>query len=164
MLKLALFALLGSATALPDAPKRKYHDDPSRPSLIVSSAYPPPQCTDFIIPVAARAPVKLVGNGQIPENLDNPTVLVDFIVSQADSGLAALLGLVGTTETSGTFDMSARYCEPANKAFPARARNIQYLQHAITMTKNYWNGLSYPVGYQGDMYSWIYYASSVRFL
>jgi hypothetical protein len=76
--------------------------------------------------------VKLIDESPIPKNLNDPTVLTDFIVSEA-SGLAALLGAAGTTEQSGSFEMSARYCEPT-KMDPQRANTIQYLQHAITNT------------------------------
>jgi hypothetical protein len=86
--------------------------------------------------VTATAPVKLIDQASIPQNLNDPTVLTDFIVSEASSGLAALLGAAGTTEQSGFFTMSARYCEPVNMD-ASRASTIQYLQHAITNTKNY---------------------------
>ncbi|TVY84119.1 hypothetical protein LSUE1_G001863 [Lachnellula suecica] len=100
-----------------------------------------PSCTDFLIPVTATAPVKLIDESSIPQNLDDPTVLTDFIVSEASSGLAALLGAAGTVETSGSFEMSGRYCEPVNMN-SSRANTIQYLQHAITNTKNYVNTFS----------------------
>lgn len=122
-----------------------------------------PKCHDFIIPVKARAPVKLIASSVTADDLTDPTVLEDFIVSEASSGLAALLGLLGTTYTSGTWNMSARYCEPAVHV-PERAHTLQYLQHAITNTKNYWNGLAYPMGVDGQKYSWIDVASSVSSL
>ncbi|MCJ1446956.1 MAG: hypothetical protein MMC23_007464 [Stictis urceolatum] len=115
-------------------------------------------CTDFFIPVHATAPVKQIPLLNIPKNLDNVDVFVDFVTSEASSGLAALLALAGTHETTGDFMMSARYCEPTNK-IASRANTIQYLQHAITMTKNYWNGLSYPEGFNGETYSYIDVAS-----
>ena len=117
-------------------------------------------CTDFFIPVHATAPVKQIPLLNIPKNLDNVDVFVDFVTSEASSGLAALLALAGTHETTGDFMMSARYCEPTNK-IASRANTIQYLQHAITMTKNYWNGLSYPEGFNGETYSYIDVASDV---
>src|ERR1019366_8337570 len=57
-----------------------------------------------------------------------------------------------------TYNIAMRYCEPEN-IVESRANTIQYLQHAITNTKDYWNGLTYPTGYDGDMYSWIAFAS-----
>lgn len=119
-----------------------------------------PKCTDFIIPVTAKAPVKLLATSILGSDFSNPTVLEDFVVSEASSGLAALLGAVGTFETSGHFNMSARYCAPTVH-IPERAHTIQYLQHAITNTKNYWNGLTYPMGVNGTKYSWIDIAASV---
>lgn len=161
---IAAFALLDSVVAIPTAVKRKsYAVQQCNLCLTHSTAGSVPSCTDFIIPVVATAPVKLIDESLIPKNLNDPTVLVDFIVSEASSGLAALLGAAGTAETSGSFNMSARYCEPVNMD-PKRATTIQYLQHAITNTKNYWNGLTYPVGQDGSMYSWIDYASNVKLL
>jgi hypothetical protein len=113
------------------------------------SALASPKCTDFIIPVRATAPTKLIDESSVPQNLDDPTVLIDFLVSEAESRAAALLGAVGTIETIGTFNMSMRYCEPTKKV-ASRANSIQYLQHAITNTKNYWNGLTYPLGVNGN--------------
>nr|POF13032.1 hypothetical protein CFP56_10180 [Quercus suber] len=116
-----------------------------------------PECTDFLIPVTASSG-KMIPADNIPSNLNDGTVLTDYLVSQLSSGLAGILGGVGNLEQSGHFEMSARYCEPANKV-ASRANTIQYLQHAITNTKNYWNGLTYPVGYDGDMYSYSKVAS-----
>ena len=81
-------------------------------------------------------------------------------MSQLSSGVAGILGGAGHAESSGHFNMSARFCKPAY-ADPARAGTIQYLQHAITNTKNYWNGLTYPHGFQGEKYSYEKVASDV---
>ncbi|EME47137.1 hypothetical protein DOTSEDRAFT_165945 [Dothistroma septosporum NZE10] len=102
----------------------------------------------------------MVPASNIPANLSNGVVLTDYLVSQGSSGLAGVLGGIGAVEQSGSFQMSARYCVP-NKSVPSRADTIQYLQHAITNTKNYWNGLTYPVGFQGDKYSYIKVAADV---
>lgn len=118
-----------------------------------------PQCTDFLIPVSASSS-QMVPAGNIPTDLQNSTVLTDYLVSQASSGLAGILGGIGSVEQSGNFNMSARYCVPA-VSVASRANTIQYLQHAITNTKNYWNGLTYPVGFDGDMYSYSKVASDV---
>jgi hypothetical protein len=96
----------------------------------------------------------------IPTDLTNAVVLTDYLVSQASSGLAGVLGGAGAVTQTGEFEMSARYCEPA-VVVPERANTIQYLQHAITNTKNYWNGLAFPEGYDGDTYSYIKVASDV---
>jgi hypothetical protein len=118
-----------------------------------------PQCTDFLIPVQASSS-QMIPAGNIPTNLSDGTVLTDYLVSQASSGLAGVLGGIGGVTQSGSFQMSARYCVPA-VTVASRANTIQYLQHAITNTKNYWNGLTYPVGYQGDTYSYSKVASDV---
>jgi hypothetical protein len=115
-----------------------------------------PKCTDFKIPVTTSAPTKIILNP--PTEFTNPLVLVDFITSQVEAGVGAILGGAGSQITSGTYNMAMRYCEPENYV-TSLANTAQYLQHAITNTKEYWNGLTYPTGYKGDMYSWIAYAS-----
>jgi len=116
-----------------------------------------PKCTDFIIPVYAESS-KMIPADNIPTDLGNGAALVAYLVSQLSSGLAGILGGIASVTQSGHFDISARYCEPANYV-ESRANTIQYLQHAITNTKNYWNGLTYPVGVDGDKYSYIKVAS-----
>ncbi|CZT18456.1 uncharacterized protein RCC_04301 [Ramularia collo-cygni] len=112
-----------------------------------------PKCTDFLIPVHASSS-KMVPAGNIPDGMAKPEVLVDYLLSQATSSLiAGPLGAIGSVEQSGDFEMSARYCEPAVHV-ASRAHTIQYLQHAITSGKDYWNGVTYPVGFAGDMYSY----------
>lgn len=118
-----------------------------------------PTCTDFMIPVQASSS-QMIPADNVPKNLSNGVALTDYLVSQASSGLAGVLGGIGAVEQSGNFMMSARYCEPAVK-IASRANTIQYLQHAITNTKNYWNGLTYPVGFDGDTYSYSKVASDV---
>lgn len=118
-----------------------------------------PKCTDFLIPVHASSS-DMIPASNVPTDLTNGVVLTDYLVSQASSGLAGVLGGIGAVEQSGDFEMSARYCEPSVKV-ASRANTIQYLQHAITNTKDYWNGLTYPVGYQGDTYSYSKVASDV---
>ena len=147
MFGLYALAFLAPTLALPAA-----EDDIQRRSL---------RCTDFIIPVHATAHVKPLTPSTVPQNLNDPVIFTDFVISEAVSGLAALLGIVGTAETTGVFNMSARYCTP-EVYVASRALTIQYLQHAITNTKDYWNGLSYPAGFKGETYSWEAVASKVR--
>lgn len=118
-----------------------------------------PTCRDFLIPVTATSS-EMIPADNIPSDLSDPVVLTDYLVSQLSSGLAGILGGVGAVEQSGEFAISARYCAPAADV-PERANTIQYLQHAITNTKNYWNGLAYPEGFDGDTYSYIKVASDV---
>lgn len=96
----------------------------------------------------------------IPANLSNSDVLTDYLASQGESVVAGVLSSAATAEQSGNFLMGARYCEPAVYN-ASRAHTIQYLQHAITMSKNYWHGLSYPMGYDGDKYAYDVVASNV---
>ena len=118
-----------------------------------------PKCTDFLIPVQASS-AQMIPANNFPTNLADPAILAAYLASQASSKLAGVLGGIGAVEQSGSFNMSARYCVPA-VTVASRANTIQYLQHAITNTKNYWNGLTYPVGFKGDTYSYAKVASDV---
>lgn len=119
-----------------------------------------PSCTDFVISVPAsvsnfKSLVDLSNTGS-----DSLNILVESTISNVSGELGLLLGLVGSTLGLGTgaYSMSLRYCKP-EVHIPSRQNTIHYLQHAITMTKNYWNGLDYPNGYNGDQYSYIAYMS-----
>lgn len=110
-----------------------------------------PVCNEFTVPITASAPSKNLP-GLDPSRLSDPDYLVNYVLSQASSG-------TNGPETSGTYNIAVRYCQPEVAVAP-RANTIQVLQHAITMTKDYWNGLGFPVGYNGNLYSWTAYASS----
>jgi hypothetical protein len=114
-----------------------------------------PLCTEFRIPVQASAPTKILSAPNLGV-LSNPNNLIDYILAQ--SSTIANVGGAGSLLTEGTYGISVRYCAP-EVYIASRADTIQYLQHAITNTKEYWNGLTFPAGYQGDTYSWIAYAS-----
>jgi hypothetical protein len=108
-------------------------------------------CTDFTITITASAPTTLFVPPVIPDAADSIGVLTTFVLATATGELA------GGPLTTGTFDISARYCPPTTFV-PSRANTIQYLQHAITTNKNYWNGEGFPVGFDGAEYSWIDFA------
>lgn len=115
-----------------------------------------PSCTDFIIPVTASASTQKFVAPTL--NLLNIGSTVSSLISTVSFVAGKVLATAGTVTTSGTYQISMRYCVPAVNV-PSRANTIQYLQHAITMDKDYWAGLTYPMGYMGDEYSWIQYAS-----
>ncbi|KAF8857025.1 hypothetical protein BDZ45DRAFT_448805 [Acephala macrosclerotiorum] len=99
---------------------------------------PLPTCTDVMIPVTASA-----------ENVVFPvTTPISYVT------------------VGGTYNISARYCEPAVNIH-SRRNTLQFLVHGITFTKNYWSGLGDPsithsagAPYGGQNYSWIDYASN----
>ncbi|CZR69991.1 uncharacterized protein PAC_19892 [Phialocephala subalpina] len=68
-------------------------------------------------------------------------------------------------QVSGTYNIAARYCEPANNLHPRRDV-LQVLVHGITYTRNYWSGDGDPniltgpgAPYGGNLYSWVDFAS-----
>lgn len=135
---LGLLGLLSFSSAAPSVELEKRADKPG--------------CTTFKFPVTAKANNLDIQN--IPANFSNPTVLEAFIVQNGETLAGAGLSGAGTSVTQGTFMMSAIYCKPL-VAVAKRKDTVQYLQHAITMRKEYWNGLTYPEGFQGDKYSYM---------
>ncbi|KAF8851755.1 hypothetical protein BDZ45DRAFT_750342 [Acephala macrosclerotiorum] len=66
---------------------------------------------------------------------------------------------------SGTYNIAARYCAPANDLH-SRREVLQVLVHGVTYTRNYWSGdgdpsISHGPGapYNGNTYNWIGFAS-----
>ncbi|ESZ91708.1 ctr copper transporter family protein [Sclerotinia borealis F-4128] len=126
--------------------------------LAPTQTYGAPTCTDFVISVPATT-------SQHKSDLSNTgsaalNVLVESTISNVSAELGIVLGTVGSALGlgAGAYSMSLRYCDP-EVHIPSRQNTIQYLQHAITMTKNYWSGLDYPNGYNGEQYSYIAYMS-----
>lgn len=113
-----------------------------------------PPCTDLVIPITAAATNEVI---PIPTTLNysDPASVAAFIQTIIGDADATYPGI----PTSGTFQISARYCAP-QVTVASRNKTIQLLVHGVTENKLYWSGLGYPVGYNGDMYSWIAYASS----
>ncbi|QSZ35703.1 hypothetical protein DSL72_006825 [Monilinia vaccinii-corymbosi] len=118
-----------------------------------------PSCTDFVISVPA--PVSKHKSDLSNTGSPGINLLVESTMSNISGELGFLLETVSSALNpgAGAYSMSLRYCEPEVR-IPSRQNTIQYLQHAITMTKNYWNGLGYPNGYNGDQYSYLSYMSS----
>ncbi|KAK2759121.1 hypothetical protein FQN54_003220 [Arachnomyces sp. PD_36] len=119
------------------------------PLSLVSSAAP--TCSDVVIPVTAKAEVHDIS---LPGNvLEDPTDVQNLLNS--------LLGIVDTLypaiPVEGTYDISARYCEPENKV-PEHSDTIQLLVHGATYTNTYWSGLGLPED-EAQQYSWVDYAS-----
>lgn len=109
-----------------------------------------PSCSEFKIPVQVNTM-----NFYINPNV-NSTAALNNTMQNIFSGL---VNLVSNVTVSGTYNISARYCEPEFRN-SSRSNTIQLLVHGITYTKDYWSGLGAPGnGYDGDTYSWIAYAS-----
>ncbi|KAM3077190.1 hypothetical protein ACMFMF_005101 [Clarireedia jacksonii] len=123
-----------------------------------------PTCTDFNIPVTVIPPPPTTS---FETGSANFNILIESLISTTTTNLGILLENLGsllstTNHGPTTYSISMRYCEP--EVFnSSRASTIHYLQHAITMTKDYWNGLAYPVGYNGDRYSYIAYMSKLGY-
>ena len=113
-----------------------------------------PPCTDITITVTATASNQVF---PIPTGLNysNPAAVSAFVQTIIGDGNS----VYPLVPTGGTFKISARYCEPQVK-IASRNNTVQILVSGVTENKLYWSGLGYPVGYNGDMYSWIAYASS----
>ena len=119
--------------------------------LHMQSCSAAPQCQDLTVTVTASA-----------NNAVFPAVTAPKFTAAFSATFQTLLGtaisVYPLVPVSGTFSMSARYCEPEVKV-AARTNTVQLLVHPLTETKLYWSGLGYPVGFGGDTYSWIAYAS-----
>lgn len=118
-----------------------------------------PACSDYMIPVSIgsggkSAPVALRSRHHNARTV--AAVLADEpLFDGVGDTLQSLL-------VSGTFEIAARYCEP-EVVVQDRQDSVQLLVHGITYDKNYWSGGDYPVGFNGDEYSWIAYASKLGY-
>jgi pimeloyl-ACP methyl ester carboxylesterase len=119
-----------------------------------------PTCSDITIPVTITA-----------ENYQTPGGLLSALTNLETGSIAEelqnVLNSAGsivqeTLSTGGTYSISGRFCEPEVQV-PGRSDTIQLLVHGITVDKNYWSGGGFPEGLDGDVYSWIAYASKLGF-
>lgn len=127
---------------------------------------PTPLCTTIVLPIKASA---------------NNTIYPPYPNSTAEGTYLQYLGsfnasTLPTHTVSGTFDISATYCEPSIKV-RGREHTIQLLLHALANTKaslffnvnralvtnfnkEYWSGSDFPnLDFQGQ-YSWVSHATS----
>lgn len=109
-----------------------------------------PTCTDLLLSVTAHSQVREI---ILPPNLiGDPNAINDLINSVG--GIAVTL--YPLVPAGGTYDISAKYCEP--EIADSRSETIQVLVHGATYTKTYWSGLGLPED-EAEQYSWIDYAS-----
>lgn len=115
------------------------------------SSFAAPTCQDILVPVTAQSQAHEI---ILPPNLDgNPNAINDLLNSAA----GMVTGLFPLVPITGSYNISAKYCEPENPD-PAHADTIQLLVHGATYTKTYWTGLDLPENV-AEQYSWIDYAS-----
>lgn len=108
------------------------------------------RCSEITIPVSIQST-----NAYIDPNINSAPSLYNAL-RNIYSGIT---DFVFNVNVAGTYNISARYCEP-EVDIPSRRNTIQLLVHGITYTKDYWSGLGPPgSGFDGDTYSWIAYAS-----
>lgn len=89
-------------------------------------------CTNITVPVTISARTAVFGNLAVPIGPLDPTI---FILNQTRQGNnATAAALTGYNTTSGTYNISAKYCVPdgANATWPS---TIQVLTHGIGFDK-----------------------------
>ncbi|RFU35394.1 hypothetical protein B7463_g937, partial [Scytalidium lignicola] len=115
-----------------------------------------PKCSDVVFSLNVTA-INLVLPDAVVATAS--AVIENGTLAQAQ----ALIAAVGETALldiaiSGTYNISGRFCEPEVR-IPGRENHIQLLVHGATYNKNYWSGGDFPIGFKGNQYSWIAYAS-----
>ncbi|KAJ3567075.1 hypothetical protein NPX13_g6896 [Xylaria arbuscula] len=110
---------------------------------------PEPLCKELVFTINAAA-----NNTALPPypNSTGPGVLFQYLASFDASAL-------NTVPATGTFNISALYCEPTTKV-RGREGTIQYLLHGLLSNKEYWNGIDFPEPEFRGQYSWISHAAS----
>ena len=113
----------------------------------------PTNCTYLRIPLTATASNEVF---PIPTDLDysSPGALAALVQTIAGDAGTTYPGI--PTTFSGV--IAARYCEP-EVVVANRSNVVQMFVSGVTENNLYWFGLSYPTGYDGDMYSTVDYAS-----
>ncbi|KAF2209971.1 hypothetical protein CERZMDRAFT_46247 [Cercospora zeae-maydis SCOH1-5] len=104
-------------------------------------------CRDLNISVDVSAKNRALPNGLDLSSLQGLSVLNDLV-----AGLGEFL-------VSGTYTISARYCESSANV-QSRNTTLQILVHGLLYTKDYWFGGAPPGTQAGqDEYSWVLYAA-----
>ncbi|KAF2482664.1 hypothetical protein BDY17DRAFT_251478 [Neohortaea acidophila] len=102
-------------------------------ALFVNHCVSQPSCTNLTIPVTASA-----RNGRFPESLNPQTEVevTNFVLELTRQGTNfTQASLEGYATVSGTFNITATYCQPAAGAPDV----IQVLTHGIGFDRGYWN-------------------------
>lgn len=110
-----------------------------------------PTCQDIVLNVTAHSQARDI---ILPPNLVGDPNAINDLVNNVGGLVTSLYPLV---PVGGTYEISAKYCEPENPD-PSRSNTIQFLVHGATYTKTYWTGLGLPED-EAEQYSWIDYAS-----
>ncbi len=114
----------------------------------VASSLPPNSCVEFKFEVSGTGTNEVINN---PVNLQETSSIKTFV----DAVFAGTINVTTTPfNTTGTFQMSARFCEPRIKN-PLHKDTLQLLVHGSLYNKTIWSGLS-----QFETNSWEAFAAS----
>lgn len=106
------------------------------------------RCHDMTLGVAAEAL-----NKKLPNDLKEIFTINGF------NELTAAFQSLPAQLVGGTYNISARYCEPLAK-IEQRQNTLQLLVHGLTYDKDYWSGVkTSDIGPGHDAHSWVYYAA-----
>ncbi|KAK4498520.1 hypothetical protein PRZ48_011178 [Zasmidium cellare] len=111
-------------------------------------------CTSHTIPVTTSANNGIV----LAPSLDLTSL--SGVESFLSSGAGFLGQFAGLLPVSGTYQIAAKYCQPANNpSAPAgRSKEVQLLLHGVPYNSSYWFGL--PGNPDGtEKYDWVEYAT-----
>lgn len=111
-----------------------------------------PTCDDLTITVHAAANVHKIPLSSLNIDLTDRKAVKNLL----NSALGTASRVFPIIPVSGTYDISARYCEP--EVENGNSKTVQILAHGATYTKTYWTGLDLPEE-QAEGYSWVHYAS-----
>ncbi|KUJ10286.1 uncharacterized protein LY89DRAFT_675142 [Mollisia scopiformis] len=125
-------------------------------SFLLATVLSTPMCSELVVPVqiTANNAVQSLRNSRASKILD-PDLDTTGLLALLSSGI----NLPFTSLIEGSYDIAGRYCEPEVDV-PSRRNTLQLLAHPATYDRNYWSGGGSPgFGFDGDMYSWVSYAS-----
>ncbi|PVI03081.1 alpha/beta-hydrolase [Periconia macrospinosa] len=121
--------------------------------LSQASSQIPPNCKDFMLSIEASAE-----NWALP-SYPNATDVASLARYLSQTVPASNFTSKPKIPVSGTFNISARFCEPTQKVFE-REQSVQLLLHGFLSSKSYWHGLDYPNATFDGQYSWAQHAAS----
>lgn len=140
------------STAVPNA-KPAIHS-------VISTRSSGPKCSDVVFSLNITSVNKAVPVGLVSQALAIISNATLDVVQQLIDGIGAIV--LGDVSITDTYNISGRFCEP-EVIIAGRQNHIQFLVHGATYDKNYWSGGEYPIGFKGDAYSWISYASKLGY-
>ncbi|CAI6311531.1 unnamed protein product [Periconia digitata] len=136
------FALITSSNALPYTPLA-----PPTPS--------PPSCKDLTLSITASAL-----NWDLPPYPANATDVATLGRYLGQTVPASNFSSKPKIKVDGTWEISARYCEPSIKVKEREGEVVQLLLHGFLSNKLYWHGLDYPNPDYSTQYDYAAHATS----